>query len=69
MVALYSTRVVTPIAKDKDKHLFRKETSFRLDENVLDTENYTYHIYCSHDESKYPLMLNNPNPNSITIRK
>ena len=28
----------------------------------------TYHVYCSHDESKYPLMLNNPNPNSITIK-
>ena len=68
-IAPYSTRVLTLIAKDEDKHLFRKGTSFRLHKNVLDTGIYTYHVYCSHDESKYPLMLNNPNPNSITIRK
>ena len=68
-IAPYSTRVLTLIAEDEDKHLFRKGTSFRLHKNVLDTGIYTYHVYCSHDESKYPLMLNNPNPNSITIRK
>ena len=68
-IAPYSTRVLTLIAKDEDKHLFRKGTSFRLHRNVLDTGIYTYHVYCSHDESKYPLVLNNPNPNSITIRK
>ena len=68
-IAPYSTRVLTLIAKDEDKHLFRKGTSFRLHKNVLDTGIYTYHVYCSHDESKYPLMLNNPNPNSITIKK
>ena len=34
-----------------------------------DTGIYTYYVYCSHDESKYPLMLNNPIPNSITIKK
>ena len=68
-IAPYSTRVLTLIAKDEDKHLFRKGTSFRLHKNVLDTGIYTYHVYCSHDESKYPLMMNNPNPNSITIRK
>ena len=68
-IAPYSTRVLTLIAKDEDKHLFRKRTSFRSHKNVLDTGSYTYHVYCSHDESKYPLMLNNPNPNSITIKK
>ena len=29
-IAPYSTRVLTLIAKDEDKHLFRKGTSFRL---------------------------------------
>ena len=65
----YSTRVLTLIAKDEDKHLFRKGTSFRLHKNVLDTGIYTYHVYCSNDESKEPLMLNHPNPNNVTIRK
>ena len=60
---------MTLIAKDEDKHLFQKGTSFRLHKNVLDTGIYTYHVYCSHDESKYPLMLNNPNPKSITNKK
>ena len=68
-IAPYSTRVLTIIAKDEDKHLFRKGTSFRLHKSVLDTGIYTYHVYCSHDESKYPLMLNNPNPNSTTFKK
>ena len=40
-IAPYSTRVLTLIAKDKDKHLFRKRTSFRLHRNVLDTGIYT----------------------------
>ena len=66
-IAPYSTQFLTLIAKDEDKHLFRNGTSFRLHKNVLDTGIYTYHIYCSHVESKYPLMLNSPNPNSITI--
>ena len=69
MIAPYSTRVLTLIAKDGDKHLFREGRNFRLHKNVLDTGIYTYHVYCSHDEAKYPLMLNNPNPNSITIKK
>ena len=60
---------MTLIAKDEDKHLFRKRTRFRVHKNVLGTGNYTYHVYCSHDESKYPLMLNNPNPKRITIKK
>ena len=68
-IAPYSTRVLTLIAKDEDNHLFRKGTSFRLHRNVLDTGIYNYHVYRSHDESKYPLMLNNPNSNSITIKK
>ena len=68
-IAPYSTQVLTFIATDEDKHLFQKGTSFRLDENVLDTGFYTYLVYYSHDESKYPLMLNNPNPNSIIIKK
>ena len=67
-IAPYSSRVLTLIAKDEDKHLFRKGTSFRLHKIVLDTGIYTYHVYCTHDESKYPLMLNNPNPKSITIK-
>ena len=69
MMAPYSTRVSTLIAKAKDKHLFRKGTSFRLHRNVFDTGIYTYHVDCSHNESKYPLRLNNPNPNSNTIEK
>ena len=69
MIARYSTRVLTLVAKDEDKHLFRKGASFCLHKNFLDTGFYTYRIYCSHDESKYPLMLNNPNPNSITYKK
>ena len=68
-ISPYSTRVLTPIAEDEDKHLFLKGTSFRLQENVLDTGTYTYHVYCSHDVSKYPLMLNNPNPICITIKE
>ena len=36
-IAPYSTRVLTLIAKDDDKHLFRKGTSFRLHRNVIDT--------------------------------
>ena len=68
-VALYSTRVLTLIAEDEDKHSFRNGTSFRLQRNVLDTGNYTHHVCCSHNESKYPLMLNNPNPRSITLKK
>ena len=60
---------MTLIAKDEDKHLFRKGTVFRLHRNVFDNGIYTYRVYCSNDESKYPLMLNNPNPSSITIRK
>ena len=60
---------MTLIAKDEDKHLLRKGTSFRLHRNALGTGIYTYHVYCSHNESKYPLMLKNPNPNSITFKK
>ena len=67
-IAPYSTRVLTLIAKDEDEHLFRKGTSFRLHKNVFDTGIYTYHVYCSHDEPKYPLMLKSPNP-IITIKK
>ena len=69
MNAPYSTRVLTLIARDEENHLFRKRTSFSLQKNVLNIGIYNYHGYCSHDESKYPLMLNNPNPNSITIKK
>ena len=63
-IAPYSTRVLTLISKDEYKHLFRKGTSFRLHRNDPDTGIYTYHMYCSHDESKFSLMLNNTNPNS-----
>ena len=41
-----STRVLTLIAKDEDKQLFRKGTSFRLHRNVLNTGICTYHVYC-----------------------
>ena len=68
-IAPYSTRVLTLIANDEYKSLFQKGTSFRLHKNVLDTGIYTCHVYCSHDESKYPLVLSNPNPNGITIKK
>ena len=68
-IAPYSTRVLTLIAKDEDKHLFRKGTGFGLHRNVLDTRLYTYHVYGSHNESQYPLMLNNPNPNNNIIKK
>ena len=69
IIAPYSTRVLTLIAKDEDKHLIRKGTSFRLHKKVFDTGIYTYHVYCSHYESKYPFLLNNANPNSKTIGK
>ena len=49
--------------------MFRKGTSFRLHKKVLDTSIYTYFVYCPHEKSKCPLMLNKPNPNSITIEK
>ena len=68
-IAPYSTRVLTLIAKDEDKHLFRKGTSLRLQRNVLDTGIYTYHVFCSRNESKIALMLNNKNPNGITTKK
>ena len=68
-IAPYSTRVLTLIAEDKNIQLFRNRTSFRLHKIVLDTGIYTYQVYCSHDESKYPLVLNNPNRNSITLQK
>ena len=64
LIAPYSARVLTLIAKVVEKHLFRKGNRI-----VLDTGIYTYHVYYSHNESKYPLMLNNPNPNSFTIKK
>ena len=68
-IAPYSTQVSTLIAKEEDKHLFRRGTSFLLHRNVLDTGIDTYHVCCSHIESKYPLMLSNPNLKSITIKK
>ena len=68
-IAPYSTRVLTLIARDENKHLFKQGTRFRLHKDILDTGNHTDHVYCSQDESEYPLMLNNPNTNSITIRK
>ena len=60
---------MTLIAKYEDKHLFQKGTSFRLHKIVLDTGIYTYLVSCSHDESKYPLKLKNPNPNSVSIKQ
>ena len=69
MIEPYSTRVLTLIAKDEDKHLFRKGTNSRSHKTVLDIGSYTYHVYCSHDESKYPLMLDNSNTTSNTNKK
>ena len=37
-IAPYSTRVLTLIAKDEDKHLFRKGTNFRLHKMFLTLE-------------------------------
>ena len=68
-IAPYSAPVSTAIAKDEDKHLFRTVTSFRLYKNVLENGTNTYQVHCSHDESKFPLMLNNQNPTSITIKR
>ena len=48
MIAPYSTRVLSLIAKDKDMQFFRKGTSFRVLKNNLDTGIYTYQVYCSH---------------------
>ena len=67
-IAPYSTRVVTLRAKDEGGDLFRKGTSFQLNKQVHDPGNDTYHVYCSHDGSKYPLTLNNPYLNSNTIK-
>ena len=58
-----------PIEKDEGKLLFRKGTSFPLQETVHDTGIYADLVYCSHDESKYLLILNNPNPKRITIER
>ena len=41
----------------------------RLHKNGFDAGKCTYHVFCSHDESKCPFMLNNPNPKILTIRK
>ena len=68
-IAPYSTRVLTLKAKDEDKHLFRKGTGFRLPKNVIDNGIFTFHIYCSLDESNYSLMSINLNPSSLIIRK
>ena len=68
-IAPCSTRVLTLKVKDENKHLFRKGKSFPLHRKVPDTGIYTYHVFCSHNESKYPLVLKNPNPNSITTKK
>ena len=46
------TRALTLTAKDEEKDFFRKGTSFRLYKKVLDTGTFTYHVYCSRDESK-----------------
>ena len=64
-IAPFSTQVLMLIAKVEDKHLFTKGASFRLHKNVHDIGIHTY-VYCLHDESKYPAMLNNSNPHSIT---
>ena len=61
-ISPYSTRVLKLIAKDEDKHFFQRGKSFRLHKNILDTGFYTYRANCPHDDSKYPLMLNTPNP-------
>ena len=37
-IAPYSTRVLTLRGKDEDTHLFRKQTSYPLHRNVVDTE-------------------------------
>ena len=68
-IAPYSMQVLTLLAKDENIHSFRKGTSFRLQKNVLGTGIYTYHVYCSHDESKYRPMLNNPNLNNKANKK
>ena len=68
-ISPYSTRSLIFISKDEDMHLFRKGTTFRLYKIDLDTGIYTFHVYCSHYESKYLFLLNNPKLNSITIKK
>ena len=49
--------------------MFRKRIKFRLHKEILDTGIYTYRVFYSHDESKYPLTLNKPNLNSVTNKK
>ena len=61
-------RVLAPIAEDEEKNSLRKGTTIRLPLNVLATGIYTDPVYCSQDESKYHLMLNNQKPNGITIK-
>ena len=68
-IAPYSTRVLTLMAKEEEKHLFRKGTSFRLHKNIPDTGFFTYHVYCPHDESKYPLMLNNSTSIELLLKR
>ena len=68
-LAPYSTWVLTLLAKVEDKQLFKKGTSFRLHKDVFDTGIFTYQIFCSQDESKYPLVLNNLNRSSLIFKK
>ena len=68
-IAPYSTRVLTLIAKDEDKHFFRNETSFRLHKSFLDTGIHTYHVFCSSCKSKYTLLLKNPNLSKNTFKE
>ena len=68
-ISPYSRPVLTFIAKDEDKPLFRKRIGFRSHKTILDTGIHIYHVYVSHNESAYPLMLNNTNSNSMTIKR
>ena len=61
-----STRVISISPADK---VFKKGTSFKLDEDLQQKGIYTYNTYCNHDEKTLPIMLNNPKESKVIISK
>ena len=49
-IAPDAKRFLSLLAKDENKHLFRKRKSFSLHKHVLSAGIYTYLVYSSHEE-------------------
>ena len=69
IIAAYSTRVLILCAREEDEHFVRKGKYFQLQKVLLVTVIYMCLVYCSQNESKIPLIFNNPKTSSISIRK